>query len=66
MTPVGTSNELDVQNEWEENTHTHIVDNTDEGYMSSDDLENVNHGITNLESTGLDNAEGNNARVTSV
>ena len=23
MTPVGTSNELDVQNEWEENTHTH-------------------------------------------
>ena len=24
MTPIGTSNELDVQNEWEENTHTHI------------------------------------------
>ena len=24
MTPAGTSNELDVQNEWEENTHTHI------------------------------------------
>ena len=23
MTPEGTSNELDVQNEWEENTHTH-------------------------------------------
>ena len=23
MTPAGTSNELDVQNEWEENTHTH-------------------------------------------
>ena len=23
MTPVGTSNELDVQNGWEENTHTH-------------------------------------------
>ena len=22
MTPAGTSNELDVQNEWEENTHT--------------------------------------------
>ena len=22
MTPGGTSNELDVQNEWEENTHT--------------------------------------------
>ena len=22
-TPAGTSNELDVQNEWEENTHTH-------------------------------------------
>ena len=25
MTPAGTSNELDVQNEWEENTHTHIT-----------------------------------------
>ena len=24
MTPAGTSNELDVQNGWEENTHTHI------------------------------------------
>ena len=24
MTPAGTSNELDVQNEWEENTHTHL------------------------------------------
>ena len=24
MTPAGTSNELDVQNEWEENTHTHM------------------------------------------
>ena len=23
MTPAGTSNELDVQNGWEENTHTH-------------------------------------------
>ena len=23
VTPTGTSNELDVQNEWEENTHTH-------------------------------------------
>ena len=23
MTPAGTSNELDVQNQWEENTHTH-------------------------------------------
>ena len=23
MTPAGTSNELDVQNEWKENTHTH-------------------------------------------
>ena len=25
MTPAGTSNELDVQNEWEENTHTHYT-----------------------------------------
>ena len=23
VTPAGTSNELDVRNEWEENTHTH-------------------------------------------
>ena len=23
MTPAGTSNELEVQNEWEEKTHTH-------------------------------------------
>ena len=23
MTPAGTSNEFDVQNKWEENTHTH-------------------------------------------
>ena len=28
MTPAGTSNELDVQNEWEENTHTHTYINT--------------------------------------
>ena len=26
MTPAGTSNELDVQNGWEENTHTHRQD----------------------------------------
>ena len=26
MTPAGTSNELDVQNGWEENTHTHNAD----------------------------------------
>ena len=25
MTPAGTSNELDVQNEWEENTHTTLL-----------------------------------------
>ena len=28
MTPAGTSNELDVQNGWEENTHTHPVYNS--------------------------------------
>ena len=27
MTPAGTSNELDVQNEWEENTHTRTMCN---------------------------------------
>ena len=25
VTPAGTSNELDVQNKWEENTHTHTL-----------------------------------------
>ena len=25
VTPAGTSNELDVQNEWEKKTHTHTV-----------------------------------------
>ena len=25
VTPASTSNELDVQNEWEENTHTHCA-----------------------------------------
>ena len=25
VTTAGTSNELDVQNEWEENTHTHSI-----------------------------------------
>ena len=25
VTPAGTSNELDVQNEWEENRHTHTL-----------------------------------------
>ena len=25
VTPAGTSNELDIQNEWEENTHTHTI-----------------------------------------
>ena len=25
MTPAGTSNELDVRNEWEESTHTNIA-----------------------------------------
>ena len=35
MTPAGTSNELDVQNEWEENTHTHIP-GSQKVYMRSD------------------------------
>ena len=26
MAPAGTSNELGVQNEWEENTHTHTLE----------------------------------------
>ena len=36
VTPAGTSNELDVQNEWEENTHTHThTDYGDEKYTIS-------------------------------
>ena len=34
MTPAGTSNELDIQNEWEENTHTHTQGSTGEGCQS--------------------------------
>ena len=35
MTPAGTPNELDVQNEWEENTHTHthICQKNIEGHL---------------------------------
>ena len=35
VTPAGTSNELDVQNEWEENTHTHT--HTMQGFSYSND-----------------------------
>ena len=31
MTPAGTSNELDVQNGWEENTHTHCRESVGTG-----------------------------------
>ena len=40
-----------------------IVDDTDEGSMNSDNIENVYDGIINLESTGSDNGEGDNNPV---
>ena len=40
-----------------------MVGHTDEGSTSSDDLENVYDGKTNLESTGSYNVEGNNNSV---
>ena len=41
MTPAGTSNELDVQNGWEENTHTHT------------EVENLGIGAWNGIGTGI-------------
>ena len=35
MTPAGTSNELDVQNKWEENARTHNTHTTDTVCMYS-------------------------------
>ena len=35
VTPAGTSNELDVQNGWEENTHTHGTARTQDQSTSS-------------------------------
>ena len=40
-----------------------VVDDIDEVSKSSDDLENVYDGIQNLESTTLDNVEGNHGPV---
>ena len=43
MTPAGTSNELDVQNEWEENAHTtHSEKNA--VYRDSNSRPNVSEG----------------------
>ena len=46
MFPAGTSNELDVQNEWEENTHTHINGQEDkgEGIMTATNSETQDEG----------------------
>ena len=40
-----------------------MVDDMDEGSKNSDDLENVYDGIQKLESTTLDNVEGNHSPV---
>ena len=42
MTPAGTSNELDVQNEWEENARTHLKTKTVRATETTA-LENKNH-----------------------
>ena len=41
------------------NAPSSMIDDTDEGSRSSDNLEDVQDGITNLESTGMNNVEGN-------
>ena len=41
MIPAGTSNELDVQNEWEENTHTHTHTHTHFTKMVFDEFAGV-------------------------
>ena len=38
VTPAGTSNELDVQNEWEENTHTHSLEGPHEKRWERDKM----------------------------
>ena len=65
MTPAGTSNELDVQNEWEENTHTqqkvvYAVDMMYGGpchlYAGGEDptvIQNIRHGKTLFENEKL-------------
>ena len=41
------------------NAPSSMIDDTDEGSRSSDNLEDVQDGITNLESTGMNNVESN-------
>ena len=43
MTPAGTSNELDVQNKWEENTHTHNKE-----VVTTEKKPNTNKALHNL------------------
>ena len=43
VTPAGTSNELDVQNEWEENTHTHRHNATGEEFSFNQSARHRTH-----------------------
>ena len=49
--------------ECEESNTPSMVDDIDEGSKSSDDLQNIYDGVQNLESTTLDNIEGNHSPV---
>ena len=45
MTPAGTSNELDVQNGWEENTHTHTVSSDSDGVLKKEMLTTISRAL---------------------
>ena len=53
VTPAGTSNELDVQNEWEENTHTHIGCSPNIDVLASYDTSTIFLNQSPLNSTAL-------------
>ena len=51
VTPAGTSNELDVQNEWEENTHTHSWVQTFELLGRTSDYQTIASDVLVLENS---------------
>ena len=59
MTPAGTSNELDVQNGWEENTHTHTHVCVDEMIdLHALLMNNFEHSVFSIEPTAVHRCVG--------
>ena len=48
MTPAGTSNGLDVQNGWEENTHTHSTLIAMQGHQKNSENKNIVSTSSNM------------------